>query len=380
MSQHPSEVDISEANNKIFKTVEGKPNYVFIYSPPKVGSTSLVSSLRISLSKTFNIIHLHDDIMLQVLSGIKNITVEQLIQYNNSINKKVYVIDIYRSPLERKISEFFEKIGTYHFNNTEDKMNFYPITKIIDRFNKIFPYISNEDHYNDKYGVTRIDVKDCYGNGGFDTNRKYMMEIRGNITYIKLRLKDSNEWGTILTNIFGKQVYIVPDYETDKKVLGDLYRRFKAEYRLPLNFYSLLESDVGLQTYYSIQEREEYLSFWKSKCLNDSQVFTPYTPEEYRFYYQLCIDNHFYTDMQREHYIDSGCVCMPCRLKRKQIIEKIIQRIPLNETDKIKHYENVNNVVNNIQNKVNQINQIIAKKRAMKRRNAGVKGIRFVMS
>jgi hypothetical protein len=375
MSQQVSDIDIAEANNNIFKIVEGKPNYVFIYSPPKVGSTSLVSSLRLSLSKTFNIVHLHDDTMLQVLSSIKNITVDQLIKYNSSINKKVYVIDIYRSPVERKVSEFFEKIATYHFNNTEDKMNLYPTSKIINRFNKIFPYISNEDHYNEKYGVTKIDVKDSDGNGGFDTNRKYMIEVKDNITYIKLRLKDSHEWGNILTCIFGKQVYIVSDYETEKKVLGDLYRRFKSEYRLPPNLYNLLEYDIGLKTYYSLQEREEYLNGWKNKSLDESQVFEPYTPEQYIFYYQLCIDNHFYTDMQREHYLDSGCICMPCRVKRKSILDKIVKRIPLHETDKIKHYENVNNMVISIQHKVNQINQTIAKKRAAKNGRRYVKGI-----
>ena len=370
---------IAEANNNIFKVVEGKPNYVFIYTPPKVGSTSLVSSLRLSLSKTFNIIHLHDDTMLQVLSGIKNIKVDQLIKYNSSINKNVYVIDIYRSPVERKISEFFEKISTYHFNNTEDKMNLYPTSKIIDRFNKIFPYISNEDHYNEKYGVTKIGEQDSDGNGGFDTNKKYMIEVKDNITYIKIRLKDSHEWGYILTCIFGKQIYVVPDYQTEKKSLGDLYRRFKAEYRLPPNLYHLLENDISLKTYYSLQEREEYLNSWKVKTLHESQIVDTYTPEQYNFYYQLCIENHFYSDMQREHYLDSGCVCMPCRIKRKSILDKIVKRIPLDENDKIKHYENVNNMVINIQQNVNQINKTIAKKRIANGRK-GVKGFGIVMS
>ena len=376
-------INIAQANNKIFKIVEGKPNYVFIYTPPKVGSTSLVSSLRLSLSKTFNVVHLHDDNMLQILYEVNNITIQQLIKYNSSIDKKVYVIDIYRSPVERKISEFFEKLGGYHFNNTDDKMNMYPLEKVINRFNKVFPYISNEDHYNEKYGVTKIDEKSSDGqsvHGGllFDTNKKYMMEVKDNVTYIKLRLKDSTEWGSILTSIFGKEVYIVSDYETEKKTLGDLYRRFKNEYRLPPNFYNLLEYDIGLKTYYSVEERQEYLNGWKNKSLDESQVFEQYTPEQYTFYYQLCIDNHFYTDMQREHYLDSGCICMACCMKRKSIIEKIKNGIQLDENDKIKHNQTVNNMVTNIQNKVNQINQNIAKRRAAlasKNRRKGINGV-----
>ena len=33
------------------------------------------------------------------------------------LGKNVYVIDVYRSPIECKISTFFEKVGVYHFNN-----------------------------------------------------------------------------------------------------------------------------------------------------------------------------------------------------------------------------------------------------------------------
>ena len=52
---------IKEANDKIFgsllKDTESHNNIIFIYTPPKVGSTSLVSSIRISASHKFTIIH-----------------------------------------------------------------------------------------------------------------------------------------------------------------------------------------------------------------------------------------------------------------------------------------------------------------------------------
>jgi hypothetical protein len=376
-------ININDVNNRLFKTASFKQNYIIIYTPPKVGSTSIVSSLRISLSKNFNIVHLHDDKMLQDMTSCPTIKIADFIILNNSIGKKVYVIDIYRSPVERKLSEFFEKIGTYHFNNTEDKMNLYPLTKIVNRFNNIFPYISNDDYYNEKYGVTKIEVKDEEGNGGFDTNKKYMMEVKENVTYIKLRLKDSGQWGTILSSIFEKEIYIVSDYETEKKVLGDLYKKFKNEYILPYNFYCLLEYDIGLKTYYSKEERNEYLQLWKRKTTSEDNFFEPFTQSEYIFYYQLCIDNHFYTDMQREHYIDSGCICMACIVKRKSIIEKVKNGLLLDDSDKIKHFESVNIMVTNIQNKVNHINQTIAKKRAImaaKNRRKGRNGIGIQLS
>ena len=65
---------IKEANDKIFssllKDTETYNNIIFIYTPPKVGSTTLVSSIRISASHKFSIIHIHDEIMLNFFTGI----------------------------------------------------------------------------------------------------------------------------------------------------------------------------------------------------------------------------------------------------------------------------------------------------------------------
>ena len=98
---------IKQANEKLFgsllKDTEISNNIIFIYTPPKVGSTSLVSSIRISASNKFSIIHIHDEIMLNFFTGIISVTINELIQYNSYIGKKVYVIDVYRTPIERKI-------------------------------------------------------------------------------------------------------------------------------------------------------------------------------------------------------------------------------------------------------------------------------------
>ena len=42
------------------------------------------------------------------------------ISINNS--GKIYVIDIYRTPIEQKMSAFFQYIGEYHFNNLEENI------------------------------------------------------------------------------------------------------------------------------------------------------------------------------------------------------------------------------------------------------------------
>ena len=116
--------NIMNATDKLFnQNLNISNNYIFIYTPPKVGSTTLVTSLRVSLGKSFNIIHIHDEVMLSVLTGINNVNINDIINYLANNGKNVYVIDVYRTPIERKISEFFEKLSSYHFNNTEEIEN-----------------------------------------------------------------------------------------------------------------------------------------------------------------------------------------------------------------------------------------------------------------
>ena len=87
---------IKEFNDKIFNNdaAKNKNTIIFVYTPPKVGSTSLVSSLRISGARSFNVIHIHDEKMLGILSSYdnkENININELITYNSSIGKNVYV-------------------------------------------------------------------------------------------------------------------------------------------------------------------------------------------------------------------------------------------------------------------------------------------------
>ena len=98
--------------NEILKINNNTIPLIFVYSAPKVGSTSIVSSLRIFGSNKVSVIHIHDEEMLKVLAHIENITVNEIILYNSYLGRTVYVINVYRSPIERKISAFFEKSAT----------------------------------------------------------------------------------------------------------------------------------------------------------------------------------------------------------------------------------------------------------------------------
>jgi hypothetical protein len=329
-----------EVVNKLFNTIN--TNYVFIYTPPKVGSTTLVSSLRISLGNSFNVIHIHDDIMLNVLTGINNVSVNEIINYISKKDNNIYVIDVYRTPIERKMSEFFEKISPYHFNNSEENINKYSIKRICDRFNKLFPHLANGEHYFDKYNIDNPI--------SFNFETKYTIQEINNIKYIKLRLHDSKIWGRILSTIFQKEIILINDYQTTDKTIAELYKKFKSEYKIPLNYFELIKSCKYFNFYFSQEERKQYLQDWEKRITNN---FIPYTNEEYKFYVNLYLENQYINDIQIEHYIDNGCLCIPCTEARREIFIKA--KNGKTNFDKINHRDIVNK---DIINKINSYKSI----------------------
>lgn len=335
-----NEQRIAECFNNLF--VAPTDNYIFIYTPPKVGSTTLVTSLRVSLGKSFNTIHIHDEIMLSVLTGINSIKINDLLKYLADNGKNVYVIDIYRTPIERKMLEFFEKISSYHFNNNAENISKYSIKRITDRFNKIFPHIENGDHYFEKYDILEPI--------SFDFDKKYSIQVIKNIKYIKLRLCDSNLWGSILSNIFQSDIVIINDYKTEDKDIGKIYKRFKNEYKLPINYIELIKNDRFLNFYYNEKEINNYLQKWME---NIDVEFIPYTESEFKFYMNLCLENQYINDIQENHYIDNGCFCQYCKNKRKEIFFKAKSGETIFE--KIVHTEVINEV------KIEKINEIKSK-------------------
>ena len=317
---------LTKANEILHLNKNTHKKLIFVYSAPKVGSTSIVSSLRIFGINQCSIIHLHDEEMLKVLGHIDGITINEIILFNKYLGRDVYVIDVYRSPIERKISAYFEKIGCYHFNNTDEKVNNYNIHNIINRFNKILPHLATGDHFFDKYNID-IPVK-------FDFVNKYLLVKQNGINYIKLRLTDSNIWSKILTNIFGFKICIVKDYESNNKPIKDLYLKFKNTYRIPLNLLNDVINCKYLNYFLSPSELKDYHNHWLKLSTTN---YISYTPEQYKMYEELTIENSHIDHIQINHYMDEGCLCNACNIKRNSVANKLLNGIAV--TDNIHHME-----------------------------------------
>jgi hypothetical protein len=302
---------LKEANTKMNLDELKTPNLVFIYCPPKIGSTTLVSSIRICSTFKYTVLHIHDETMLNILTGVTGVTVNEIIHYNKLIGRNITVIDVYRTPIERKMSEFFDKIASFHFNNYENKLMNYNIQRLITRFNNIFPNLSNGDYFQEKYNISYPKT--------FDFHKKYTCVEQDEIKYYKLRLCDSHEWNKILTEILETEIIIFTDYETKNQPLGKLYERFKREYTIPSNYLKSIESCKFLNYYYLPDEKDVYINSWKSK---QGPEWCGYSETEYVIYLNICIENQWRKDVQSEHYLDNGCRCQACTKKRKTIFLK----------------------------------------------------------
>ena len=291
---------------------------VLVYCPQKVGSTSLVTSLRVSALDKFVVFHSHDEIVYK--SSSNHLTVSDIKKNNCVLNnvtglpRKIYVIDIFRPSLERKMSEYFYDLGNIHFNHLDAHVLNYPLEKIQNRFNQICTHMDNTDYFKERFNIeTKTELH-------FDFENKYLLHESKGVTYIKLRLQDSSEWGNILTKLLGTPVYIVNDCLTSENVLGPLFETFKNNYLLPSNFYADMVTCPQLKTYLSFQERQEYLEKWRPRV---TVVFSGFTSLEYKLYMDISKENQVHFRELKHHYKDDGCLCSLCSDKRIKIINKI---------------------------------------------------------
>lgn len=344
--KNPEKLELLNKFNEKLNTEKNK--IVFVYSAPKVGSTSIISSLRLYGICNLHIIHIHDEEMLYALTKIKGITVNEIILYYKYLGKEVYVIDVYREPIERKISAYFEKIGAYHFNNVDEKVNTYNVEKVIHRFNRIMPHIANGDHFMDKFNI-QIPSQ-------FDYVNKYLLLETHGIKYIKLRLRDSDIWGQILSDIFGFKIGIVKDYESANKPIKDLYANFKANYKIPKNLLDEIMKCKYLNYFLSPSEKQEYHHKW---FVNSNHFFAAFTSEQYSLYDELTMENVHLDYIQSNHYMDEGCICKACSLKRNSIKNKINNGETITINDKVYHIEAKNELLTNRVKKLNKMNSAI---------------------
>jgi hypothetical protein len=298
-------------------------NY-FLFCGAKTGSTTLFKTFNKNKMKTFR---------CHSIGDYKN---EYEKHYGCSIfdfinkkaeKEKVYIVDSYRNPVERKMSAFFQ--------NFDEKMMSLPIETLVRIFND--KYIEKNYHFmihfeaENKDNILKLlekelntliidEIHDYYISGvassqkmvsqlysifenqkkeleliylniynlnncdyshpmdelfrhynisetftEFDFEKKYAIREHNNITFIKLRFSDIDEWDKILSNAFDKKMTLKSDNLSINKKYAEIYKKFKQEYRIPKQFLKELLKDEHFNAYNTSKEKNDYFNYWLAR-------------------------------------------------------------------------------------------------------------------
>ena len=226
---------------------------VFILCGGKSGSSTLELSF---IKNGYKSLKVHG--RLDYIEQFKEDKLYQSIELSSK-NKKTYIIDVYRNPIERKISSFFQNIDTL-VSNWICKSN----DELIKIFNKKYIYELEEYHsINEAFEYFNLPkFKE------FDFQKKFNIYQHNNKVFIKLLHKNINIWNLILRYIFKKKFIISNDNLSIQKDYYKTYQNFLLIYKVPKKYLNKLKTkDQEFRIYNSPDEQHEYLKYWSDRSI-----------------------------------------------------------------------------------------------------------------
>jgi len=236
--------DDNNENNNIYAVV--------IFCGGKSGGTTLANTFSKNGYKTTHFHLLKTKGMF--CSDIDSNDLLEVIR-TSSHEKKIYIIDSYRTPIERKISSFFQHINTYVPNYST-----LSVKEIIDIFNTTYLNVLENYHSMDQilthYNIPLFQT--------FDFIKRYNIVEKGNKVFIKILFQDITEWNTILSKIFDSIITIYSDNVTsEKKDIASLYDLFKSKYKVPKTYLeNVVIHDCQFKIYNTTKYQNEYIKYW----------------------------------------------------------------------------------------------------------------------
>ena len=318
---------------------------IIIASGGKCGSSTLFKTFK---HNGYTTLHTHGKFVDYNINSINELI---NIQKNNTI----YVIDSYRTPIERHISAFFQNIHTYILKPF-NKIN---INMLIYWFNK---YYIDCDNYHPLDNFIPI-----FNDSTFNFDKEYIKKIikiqEKNIIYIKLRFNSINMWDKILSEIFDNPITIVNDNISDNKNYSEIYKLFLNNYMVPIEYLNNIESFDTFQRYNSLLEKTNYIKKWMSKSIEkdiflekiNSSMFEN-IPEDFKVEVYKQINNlNYYNDVDALIHWEFIGYYKNYHYKYNYVINNNVKNI-INKILKINEENNNNEEENNNNNEQEKLN------------------------
>lgn len=233
--------------NKYFDDID-----IFVYCGGKCGSSTLEVTFK---NNGYKCLRTHNTFDFK--KNFHGYDLFNSIKYS-SLNKKVYIIDVYRTPIERKMSSFFENIR-HHIPEYKNKS----CEVLIDIFNTYLIKNSIEEYHSineilDEHKIEHFKK--------FDFQKRYNIKEVGNLVFIKLLFNDIKTWNILLSDIFNKKIILHNNNLTENKEVYELYKEFKTKYIVPKAYIeSILMNDIEFKIYNTQEEQYNYINNWLSK-------------------------------------------------------------------------------------------------------------------
>jgi len=176
---------------------------------------------------------------------------------NSSKKKKLFIIDVYRNPIERKISSFFEHIDKYvpNWRNIS-------IIELIKIFNNDFLFKLEEYQSLDPI----LNHYKIINKKKFDFKKKYLKIEKNNKIFIKLLYNNIDEWNIILSKLLNKEINIVNFNLSVHKPYYHTYENFKKIYLIPkIYIHKLMNDDKHFRFFNDTYNQNEYIIKWAKR-------------------------------------------------------------------------------------------------------------------
>lgn len=232
---------------------------VIVYCGGKCGGTTLANTFS---KNGFYPLHMHYSNSVGYFSNNFDSNLNSIFKLITDSSKKfnkIYIIDSYRTPIERKISSFFQNIHI-HVENYKSS----PIKKLIDVFNKkLLNRIEEYHSINEVLSYYKVPLF-----SKFDFESSYNIANVNNIVFIKILFKDIKNWDKILSDIFGKKIVMHSQNVTSDKKINELYVKFKEKYRVPKSYIdTVLTSDKEFKIYNTEEDQNKYIKYWTERSV-----------------------------------------------------------------------------------------------------------------
>jgi hypothetical protein len=176
----------------------------------------------------------------------------KIINYMKKSITPIYILDVYRNPIERSMSSFFQNIGLF-------LPNYKTLT-----IEELIVFFNSNNLYKETYHPINkmLDAHNLKHFEQFDFQKGYNIVEKGNLIFIKLLFKNIDNWDKILSEIFQKPIKLINDNLTIEKNIFSLYNEFKSQYKIPKHFIEFIKNDKEFKIYNTKIEQKLYIEKW----------------------------------------------------------------------------------------------------------------------